>query len=178
MTNTSCNVSFAGFTNFTASFPPAQRIIVGNSSNPLYLRYALMTQDSVQLVYYSASVTIPMDALYQVAFAAQPALTFPPVINVQPSASFQIITAPASASFYLSASSEIPVNYQWWVQPSGSSSWFLPTASIGHYSFQGTSSNAFTASFPVNTLPSWSFECVITSSAGNTTSSVAILYVQ
>lgn len=84
MTNTSCNVSFAGFTNFTASFPPAQRIIVGNSSNPLYLRYALMTQDSVQLVYYSASVTIPMDALYQVAFAAQPALTFPPVINVQP----------------------------------------------------------------------------------------------
>ena len=78
MSTIAINVNYSGSVNFTASFPPAQRIIAGNNTNPLYLRYAMLTQDSLQMVYYTASVVIPITSLYQAAFTAYPALTYPP----------------------------------------------------------------------------------------------------
>jgi hypothetical protein len=175
----SFNVSFNGYTNFTSS-TQAQRVMVLNTNNPQYLRYALLSGDNLQVVYYTASAVIPLASIYQAMFSALPSLTYPPVIGIQPSASVQTIThgaALGTASYYLSASAEIPISYQWYTSPDAGNTWFLPTASVGKYSYKGTSSYGLTASFAVNTQPSWSYECVVSNAAGATTSSTATLYI-
>lgn len=172
---TAFNISFSGYTNFTSS-TQAQRVMVLNTNNPQYLRYALLSGDCLQVVYYTSSATIPLASIYQAMFSASSALTYAPVINTQPTSS-QTITHPATASIFISASAEIPITSQWYVQPSGSSNWFLPTSSDGNYSYSGTSSFALTASFVVNTIPYYNYECVVSNSSGNTTSSVSLLTI-
>ena len=171
---TAIQIQYSSSVNFTASFPPAQRIIVGNNSNPLYQRYAMLTQDSVQMVYYTASVVIPLTSLYQAAFIALPSLTYPPAITSQPTSS--AFTAPGTASFAVAVQSELPFTYKWLVQPSGSSNWNLPTGSTGIL-YQGTASAALTASYTTNTIPYYNFECTMLNTSGPTTSSIVTLTI-
>ena len=165
-------VSFGGYTNFTASFPPAQRITTLNATNPTYLRYAMLTNDSLQLVYYSASAVIPLSSIYAAAFTALPVLTYPPVFLINPTSS--TVTHPSPAYFAVTASSEVTIGYQWYWQ-SASLSTFVPCPTS---LFAGTASAALTCSATViSTENSSSIYCVASNTSGGTTSSIANLYV-
>ena len=172
MATSALTVTFGGLINFTASYPPAQRIITLNSSNPNYLRYALLTNDSLQIVYYTSSATIPLDSLYTAAFASNPALTYPPVILVNPISS--TVTHPSPAYFSVTATAETPITYQWYWQSASLSSYVPCPISL----FAGTASAALTCSATViATENSASFYCSASNISGITTSSAANLYV-
>jgi|ERR1035437_721428 hypothetical protein len=171
MNNIAFNVAFSGYTNFTSS-TQAQKVMVLNTNNPLYLRYAVLSGDNLQVVYYTASATIPLASIYQAMFSASSALTYPPVILLQPTSS--TVTHPNPFYMVVSASSEVPVNFQWYWQ-SSSLNIFTPTPST---TFSGTSSAALTCSVTsVSVENSASYFCVALNSSGQTSSSVAYSYI-
>lgn len=171
MSTIAINVEYSAPVNFTASFPPAQRIIAGNNSNPMYLRYAILTQDSLQMTYYTASVVIPIDSLYSAAFSASPALTYPPTILQQPANTS--MTAPGTVSFTVTALSELALTYQWYVQ-SGSIGPFV-AATSGAYT--GDTTAALTASYADASTSSFNYFVYLSNSNGTLSSSVANLTI-
>lgn len=172
MSTVAINVQYSQSINWTASFPPAQRIIVGYNSNPLYSRYAMLTQDSLQMVYYTASVSIPITSLFQAAFTAYPALTYPPSITTKPTSS-QAFTAPGTASFVVVAQSEVPMTYQWYVESGSNASFVLPVGT----NYQGTSSATLTVSYSTNATSSFNYYCALNNSSGLTNTSTVNLTI-
>jgi hypothetical protein len=176
MSTVAITVQYSSSINFTASFPPAQRIIAGYTNNSQYLRYSMLTQDSLQLVYYTASVVIPISSLYQAAFTAYPALTYAPAITSQP-VSPQAFTAPGTASFSVVVNSEVfPVTYQWYIE-SGSSAPFVLPVNSGGATYSGQTTPALTASYTTNVTNSFNYFCAISNSIGLTSSSIATLTI-
>jgi hypothetical protein len=165
------NISFNGYTNFTASVP-SQRVQVLNTTNPLYLRYAVLSGDNLQVVYYSASAVIPMASIYQAMFTALSSLTYAPFIGLQPTSS--TATHPSSLYFVVSSSSEIPTTYQWLWQSSSLSTYVnCPTTY-----FSGTASAALTCSSTVvNIENSASYFCVASNASGQASSSIVQSYI-
>src|ERR1035437_1920761 len=169
MSQIAIQVQYSQSINWTASFPPAQRIIVGYNSNPLYSRYAMLTQDSLQMVYYTASVSIPITSLFQAAFTAYPALTYPPSITTKPTSS--VLTAPGTVSFVAVAQSEVPMTYQWYVESGSSATFVLPVGA----NYQGTASAVLTASYATNDTSSFNYYCALSNSSGLTNTSTVNL---
>lgn len=171
MSNNAINVQFSGYTNFTAS-APAQRVMVLNTNNNQYLRYAILSQDNLQVVYYTSSCVIPLTSIYSAVFSGSPNLTYPPIINIQPTSS--TVTHPNALYFAVSASAETPISYQWYWQ-SSSLNTYVPTPSA---TFSGTASAALTCSTTVvATENSASYYCIVSNTTGGTTSSIVQSYI-
>jgi hypothetical protein len=173
-TSTSINITYNGTSSFVKSAPIQQQFQL-DTTNVNYLRYSTLTQDSVTLTVYTSSVVIPLTQLYAAAANTLAQISWPPVILGQPiSAS---ITHPASASFYVSASAELPITYNWYSQSysqSLSSSFSKLTASV-NYSGTNTPTLIYNNSAVLDS--SSSFFCVLSNASGNTTSSYAQVFV-
>jgi len=125
------------------------------------------------VVYYTSSVTIPLTSIYQAVFSGSPILTYPPVIQSQPTSS--TVTHPASAYFVVSASAEIPIQYQWYWQSSSLSSYVPCPVTY----FSGTASAALTCSSTAIAIEnSSSYYCSCSNSSGFTVTNFVNLYVQ
>lgn len=171
------NVTSSGTVNFTAS-APIQRTFTINASNPSYLRNAVLSQDCITFTYYTASAVIPLTSLYGVAASAVPQLTYQPVILQQPTGS-QLVVHPTSSFFFVSASAETGITYQWFSQ-SFSQSLVSPTNYFSLNNggpYTGSTTAAMTHSFTSTVDNSSSYLCVASNVRGNTTSSVSVLYV-
>lgn len=167
----SININFAGTNSFVPS-APSQRQNLAYLTNPSFARYATLTNDSMTFNFFTASVVIPISQLWAAAISASSQLTYPPFILNQPTSS--TVTHPTGSTFTISASAEIPFTYQWYWQ-SSSLSTFIPTPSP---QFLGTSSNALTITNTTQSVQNNSqYLCVLTNSAGSTTSSIASLTV-
>ena len=170
------SIAFTATNSFVPS-APTQRQYILNNTNPNYLRYTYMTQDSLYFnVNGIGQAVIPLNGsggLWASAITALPALTWPPVIATQPVNT--TVTHPSSSNFFISASSETGViTYSWYSQSFGSSTWSqLSNTAL----YSGSTSPALTHSL-TNTGDSGSaYFCTATNGSGQTSSSVAYLYV-
>jgi hypothetical protein len=159
----------------TSSYQPTQavqQITILDTTNTKFLRQAFLSNQGIKLVHVTASVFIPISQLFAAAYTYSPTqFTWPPVIITQPTGSLTVIH-PTTATFSVSASSELPITYSWNYQLSGSNTWnTLPVAS-------GSNTNTITLACPNQTpLNSSSYACYLYNLAGATTSSYGKLYV-
>ena len=174
-TQASINVSFNGTSSFSPGYIGQQTTIL-DSTNPAYLRQVNLRQNCVVISKNSVGIQvfIPLTQLFAAAGAAVPGITWPPVINQQPTSS--TITHPAPLYFYVSASDEIntDLKYQWYWE-SSSLSTFVPCPTTY---FAGTASAALTCSVTsVNIENSASYYCIVFNPTGGTTSSLVNSYI-
>lgn len=176
-TPTAINVTSAGAVNFTAS-APIQRTFTINASNPAYLRNSVLSQDCITFTYYTSSVVIPLTNLYGVVAGVVPQLTYAPIILTQPTGS-QTVVHPTSSFFFISASAETSITYQWFSQSFSqslvSTTNYYTLSNGGPYT--GSTTAALTHSFTSTTDSSSSYLCVASNIRGSTTSSISTLYV-
>ena len=175
---TSINVAFTNTSSFVFG-TPSQQVTILDSTNPAYLRQVYLTQQGVKISRASAGIVvgIPLYTLFAAAGEAVPGITWPPIIVTQPTSSANV-THPATASLFISASDEPALygsndmTYQWYVQPSGSSTWSTPS-NTGNVNYQGATTTNLSASFITSTIPYYYYECVVSNPSGNTTSSIS-----
>ena len=178
-TITSINISYSSTGSFVPITLPAQRTSVIDTTNRAYPRYATLASDSVRLVYYTASVVIPLSQLFSVAATALPTMTWAPIIVTQPTASVAV-THPASASFFVSASSEIPMTYVWYYTSASIGPIALSGSNSGsiYGSYTGSLTSALTCSTTsITTQKTASYYCIVSNAAGSTPTNTVYLYV-
>ena len=173
----SINISFTNTSSFVAA-PAATIRTTQYNNNPQYLRYSQLTQDSLIMVYNGYSVLIPQSQLWAAAAAALPIMTYPPIINTQPTNT--TVTHPASAFFNVSASAETSINYQWYYSSGSNLNVILTGSNTGsvYGIYTGSTTPYLTCSnTTVNVNNSASYYCAVSNTSGITTSSIAKLYV-
>lgn len=173
LNNTSINIGFTTTSSFVPNAIPSQKITILDTTNTSYLRYSYLTNDSLIMVVYTSSVTIPLSQLYQAATSASPVISWPPIILTQP-APLQTVTHPSPVFFTISASAQTGISYQWQYQ-SGSTIWSNVT-STGQYT--GSATPALTSSTTNVALQGTSsYRCLCSCVSGVTTSSISNLFV-
>lgn len=176
MSTPSISVAYITSSNFIPTILPSQRFNVLDTTNPKYLRYFSLQNDSIILSVYTASIAVPLygtGSLASAIVAFNPIFTWPPLIITQPTSS--TVTHPAPVYFSVSASAELPVTYQWYYQ-SGSATWYS-IVSTGSYT--GSQTPALTSSVTSLAVQNTSsYVCVMTDASGQTTSSIVNLFVQ
>ena len=169
---TSINISYNGTSSFVPS-SPSQRQFMLDNTNPQYLRYCTLTQDCIRAVVYTSSVVIPLTQLYAVCAAANPVITWAPLIVTQPTSSHQ--HTPSGSSFFVSESAETTINYQWYSKVIPQSSVFYPlTGSVMYNGISSSTLNHISSSYVDN---SSSFFCFVSNTSGQISSSIANFYV-
>lgn len=169
------NVSFSGLTNFTSS-TPSQRVFILNSNLPSFLRIWSLSQDCISFTNNNNGITtqIPLTNLIAAAAAASPLITIAPVITTQPTSS--TVTHTSSSYFVVNATSETPTTAQWYSASALLPNVFNPLPSP-NVIFTGSLTYALTHSGTVVADASSSYLCVVSNTSGNSTSSIATLYV-
>ncbi len=165
-------VGYTSTATFTASAPIQYQFAL-DTTNPAYIRNATLTQDALYLQYYTGSVMILLTNLFQVASNALGALSWPPIINTQPTSS--IVATGSNAYFSVGVSSELSNTYQWYsssYSQSFSSSYSPLTNSVV---FSGVTTTALTASHVSHSMSGSQFFMVALNASGQTTSSVVYL---
>jgi len=178
MSTQAINITYTSPSSFSQSLTPSQRMSVLNSANTSYYRIATVQQDCIILSYYTASVVIPWQgtgSLWAAGYTANPALTYAPVIIQQPSSS-QTVTHPTAVYFSISASAETAISYQWYYNSASNATSWYPIVSTGSYT--GSQTPALTSSTTnVSFQNTSSYLCVASNTTGNTSSSIASLFV-
>jgi hypothetical protein len=172
------SVTYSGTSSFVPS-APSQRQFALDTTNNQYIRNATLTQDALTLNYYTSSVIISLQNLYQIAVGVNSNLGWPPVIITQPTSS--TVTHPTSSIFLASASAanNSNVNYQWFSSSYSQSlvgSGSFPLTS-SNYSYSGTSGSLLTLLTSSLSDNASTYYCLINCISGNTTSNIATLTV-
>jgi hypothetical protein len=172
--------------NFAASqsvdsFTPTvtqQLQFITDKTNPFYLRHMNLTQDGLYMQIGTGSVFISKSNLYGVASQALTVLTWPPIIQIEPTSS--IVTHTAAVYFVASAS---VAQYT----PNATVQWYSSSYAqslVGQFStltntgiYNGTTTNALSCSATSTSMNQSQFFCVYSNASGNTTSSLAALTV-
>ncbi len=165
------NINYAGSNTTFTSSAPVQQITILDSTNPVFLRNAFVTDKSVILKRGGSVVTIPLSQLFGAAATADPTMTWKPIITTQPTVN-NTITHPATGSFTISASAETSLTYSWYYHTSGSVTWTSLPASSG--SNTATIKMLCPLATPLNNS---SYICYVNNTTGNVTSSVGTLYI-
>jgi hypothetical protein len=170
-TQVTASLAGTGPGNFTA---PVNQTTFLNTSNRNYLRQAFLSQNGLSLVKSSSVVEIPMSELFKLAYAADPVLTYAPIIGTQPVATMSVVHPVATGSFFISASAETAISYQWLVATSGSNTFNNLTASAF---FTGSTTSKLTISASTTAFNGYQFEAVAYNTSGQTTSSAGLFLV-
>ena len=172
-------VSYSGTSSFSPAYQPAQKQFVLDKTNSSYVRNATLTSDSLYLQYFTSSVVISLANLYAVAASANPALSWAPVVVINPTAS--TVTHPTAAYFSVSASqapnSFTTMSYQWFsssYSQSLSGSFSPLTSSTNYYNVTTTNLTVATTSVAMNQSQ---YFCNVSNISGVTTSTAALLTV-
>jgi len=169
----SINIQFTTTSSTTFGSPIQQQTFL-DTTNRNYLRTMFVSQDGVKLVRGPNVVQVPMAQLFSAAVSYNPGLTWPPLILNQPTSSTG--SPPSTSSFFVSASSELAITYQWYSGSSSSGSW----SALTDHAFSGnTILGSTTATLTLKASDTLSlakyYECILTNGSGNTTSSVVSL---
>lgn len=140
-----------------------------NSDNPNYLRSFQINNGYLVLTKGSAIAGIPLSSIAPLLVALAPALTWPPIISIQPVSA--TVIAPATAAFSMASTSEIAQTFQW--QLLTGSTWG-DLANAGVYSGVTTTILAISDSTSLNGNQ---YRCVATNGSGSTNTNAGTLTV-
>ena len=163
----------------TTSYVPSQTLtrnqFMLDTTNPYYVRNAVLTPNELYVQYYTASGVIPLSQIYQAFISVLPSITWAPIITQQPTNS--MVTHPTATYFSVVASAESALSYQWYSSSYsqslvGSSSKLTNTGV-----FTGSTSASLTMSATNVSMNNSQFYTIVSNSSGGTTSSVALLNV-
>jgi hypothetical protein len=150
--------------------PTAIRVSTLDQTNPSYARVWRLDSAYLTLSHAGYVAGVELSAILPALLALVPQLTWPPLITVQPTNELNLAPG-ASASFSVTATSEISITYQWQVSTNGGTS-FSNVSNGGVYSNVTTATmNISSVTGLINNL----YQCVCTNASGSTTSDSAVL---
>lgn len=151
--------------NYTFAFPVQRTTVLeANIVNPNFLRTFMLSQDGLRITQGNTQVGYKLVDLLNTAIALYPALTWPPVFTTQP-VNVSVSNNNAT-SFFVVASSEVTVNYQWYSTNDAGVNWNSLSDS-GVYT--NTNTNHINISNTYNLGNNW-YRVLANSVAGNTNS--------
>lgn len=162
--------------NSAVTYPPfVTRTSLLDQTNPNYARQWLLTNTGFLVLQHGSSqAAIELSAAITPLLGLVPALTWPPLITVQPANAAVVHTA--GTSFSITATSEISITYVWDVSTDGGATWTaITTAGTPNYSGFTTATLTFTVS--ATSMNNYQYRCIATNASGSTTSNSSILTV-
>jgi len=174
------NIQFASTSSVAIPNAIAQRITVGDATNPSFLRYMIVTDKYIKInpTRNTASVIIMFDQILSASVAADPVhLTWPPLITSESNAT-QSVVSPGTGSFSISVSSELPVTYSWQYKAPSTSTWITASVAASSSLYSGSLTAYFYAkAFTTASNNNYSFRCLTNNLAGSTTGSTGTINI-
>lgn len=154
----------------TATFAAAkQRVTILDATNRQFLRTIVLSNDGVRVSRGTTSAGIAMADLFSALATLESALTWAPIITVQPVARY--IPSGTGTAFAVTATSETDISYQWQKSTDSGATW-------GNQANTGVYTGATTATLTISDVASLGgneYRCVVTNSSGSTNSTAGTL---
>jgi len=164
-------INLAADTTDVAWGAQAQQTTVLNVDNQQYPRAITLSTQGVRVNRPGVAVAFPISSLIALAIQIEPTLSWPPIITTQPVDATAI--AAAAANFFVVASAELPISYQWQVSTNGGTTWAnVPESGV----YSGTQTHIMHISNTL-TLNGYLFRCNVSNASGPTISNSALLTV-
>jgi hypothetical protein len=173
------NVAVTFFISTVVPTQPAQQVTLGQSpaSNPAFIRACQLTSEYLFIKRGLGAVAISLADLGAIAAAQVPALSYSPLITVQPvdaTAHYSYSNAGNTASFNVSANSESTLTYAWREYTGGAWSANI-TNGTAHNATYVVSSNVLSVHPTTNEINGAGYVCIVYNSTGSTNSAQATL---
>lgn len=105
---------------------PSQQTTILDATNPMFLRNIILSNNGVKLVRATTQAGIQTNQIIQAMLSLEPTLTWPPIINPQPS-NVAINAPTTTANYSFAASGEydalLPISYQWQLSTNNGANW-------------------------------------------------------
>lgn len=173
------NVKFYITTSNFANSLPSQRVTVLKcpASNPAFNRSCQLTEDYVFIKRGTNTFAIPVADIAAIGVEQLPALSYSPLITVQPVSAAIVAGGGNNATFTVSANSESSLTYEW---AANNGSWITNISNESNNSngvFSLTNATTLVATPTSNSPNSYSILCHVINSTGNANTTTVTLTV-